>query len=109
MTKKNLGNTVLGWFVVREGEDEEREETEEEPEPPPQRLAPQIKRKPPPPLPAADAPPSVRLPGNVLLPTPRLRREINSVARAVSAGLVMLDPALPLGAIGPSGRRTALG
>jgi phosphatidylinositol alpha-1,6-mannosyltransferase len=44
----------------------------------------------------------VRLPGKILLPTPRLRREINSLAREVDAGLVVLDPALPLGAVGPS-------
>lgn len=30
--KKGLGETVLGWFVVREGEEEEQKETAEEPE-----------------------------------------------------------------------------
>jgi phosphatidyl-myo-inositol dimannoside synthase len=44
----------------------------------------------------------VRLPGKMLLPTPRLRHQIDSIAREVEARLVVLDPALPVGAIGPS-------
>jgi len=44
----------------------------------------------------------VRLPGKMLLPTSRLRRQIDAVAREFEAGLVLLDPALPVGAIGPS-------
>jgi phosphatidylinositol alpha-1,6-mannosyltransferase len=37
----------------------------------------------------------------VLLPTPRLRRRIDQLADEIGAQLVVLDPALPLGAIGP--------
>src|SRR4051794_32517168 len=37
----------------------------------------------------------------LLLPTPRLRRRIDALAAEVDAGIVLLDPALPLGAIGP--------
>jgi phosphatidyl-myo-inositol dimannoside synthase len=44
----------------------------------------------------------VRLPGKMLLPTPRLRYRIDSIAREIGAGLVLLDPALPVGAIGSS-------
>lgn len=42
-----------------------------------------------------------RVPGRVLLPTPRLVRRIRESARRAGAGLVVLDPAFPLGAIGP--------
>ncbi len=37
----------------------------------------------------------------VLLPTPGMVREIDRVAERAGADLVMLDPALPLGAVGP--------
>jgi phosphatidylinositol alpha-1,6-mannosyltransferase len=37
----------------------------------------------------------------VLLPTPMLRRRIDALADAVGADVVMLDPALPLGLVGP--------
>lgn len=37
----------------------------------------------------------------VLLPNPVLRRHIRRLATEVGAGLVVLDPALPLGALGP--------
>ena len=37
----------------------------------------------------------------VLLPTPGMIREIDRVAERAGADLVMLDPALPLGAVGP--------
>ena len=43
----------------------------------------------------------VRSRQKVLLPTPGLRREVDGLAREVEAGLVVLDPALPVGAIGP--------
>jgi phosphatidylinositol alpha-1,6-mannosyltransferase len=43
-----------------------------------------------------------RVPGRILLPTASLRRRIDSLATSVGASLVVLDPALPLGAIGPS-------
>lgn len=36
----------------------------------------------------------------VLLPTPSMVRRVNELAREVGAGLVVLDPALPLGMIG---------
>jgi phosphatidylinositol alpha-1,6-mannosyltransferase len=36
-----------------------------------------------------------------LLPTPALRRRVEALVREVGAGLVFLDPALPLGALGP--------
>ena len=38
--------------------------------------------------------------GPVLLPTPPLAREIRRVATEVGAGLVVLDPALPIGLVG---------
>jgi len=38
---------------------------------------------------------------SVLLPTPTLRRTIDRLAAEVDAPLVLLDPALPLGALGP--------
>ena len=41
-----------------------------------------------------------RLP--VLLPSPRLARAIDTVASELDAGMVVLDPALPLGLVGPS-------
>jgi hypothetical protein len=37
----------------------------------------------------------------VLLPTPALARRIDSLAEDVGATLIFLDPALPLGALGP--------
>jgi phosphatidyl-myo-inositol dimannoside synthase len=43
----------------------------------------------------------VRSPRRVLLPTPSLARDIDRLAAAVDAPLVMLDPALPLGRLGP--------
>jgi len=39
--------------------------------------------------------------GRVLLPTPALARRIDSLAAEVAAGVVFLDPALPLGLLGP--------
>jgi phosphatidylinositol alpha-1,6-mannosyltransferase len=39
--------------------------------------------------------------GRVLLPTPRLSRRIDALAAEVQADVVFLDPALPLGAVGP--------
>lgn len=38
----------------------------------------------------------------VLLPTPSLRRRIDRLAAEVDATIVLLDPALPLGVLGPS-------
>ncbi|MGZ6963328.1 MAG: glycosyltransferase family 4 protein [Acidimicrobiia bacterium] len=38
----------------------------------------------------------------VLLPNPLLARRIDALAREVGAGIVFLDPALPLGLLGPS-------
>ncbi|MCU1453144.1 MAG: glycosyltransferase [Acidimicrobiales bacterium] len=38
----------------------------------------------------------------VLLPTPSLRRRIDRLAAEVDAGLVLIDPALPLGLLGPA-------
>ncbi len=42
-----------------------------------------------------------RAPGRVLVPTPQLVRRIRESARAIGANLVLLDPALPLGLVGP--------
>jgi phosphatidylinositol alpha-1,6-mannosyltransferase len=42
-----------------------------------------------------------RVSGTVLWPTPRLRRRIERLAAEIEAGFVVLDPALPLGAVGP--------
>ena len=47
----------------------------------------------------------VRLRDRVLLPTPKLARTIDDLAREAKAELVVLDPALPLGVLG---RRLAL-
>jgi len=59
--KKGLGSTVLGWFVVREGEDAEEEESPEK------IIAKYGKKLPPTPPPPHDetAPPSLRLQGDV--------------------------------------------
>jgi phosphatidyl-myo-inositol dimannoside synthase len=43
----------------------------------------------------------VRDRARVLLPTRRLRRRVEALADEVGAGLVVLDPALPLGLLGP--------
>lgn len=42
---------------------------------------------------------------SVLLPTPSLARRIDALAEEVGAGLVVLDPALPVGLLGPRLRR----
>ena len=42
-----------------------------------------------------------RRPDTTLLPTPALAREIRRLAADLGAGLVMLDPALPVGRVGP--------
>jgi len=42
-----------------------------------------------------------RVPAKVLLPTPMLVRRIREMAERVGADLVLLDPAFPLGLIGP--------
>jgi phosphatidylinositol alpha-1,6-mannosyltransferase len=44
----------------------------------------------------------VRVPGRILFfPTPGARRRVRALAREVGASLVVLDPALPLGLLGP--------
>ena len=43
----------------------------------------------------------VRTPERVLLPTPSLARRIDALAAEVGAELVVLDPALPVGLLGP--------
>ena len=43
----------------------------------------------------------------LLLPTPALARRIDALAREVGAGVILLDPALPLGALGPRLRAAA--
>ena len=43
-----------------------------------------------------------RVPNRVLLPTPATVRRIRAMAGDVGASLVVLDPALPLGLVGPS-------
>ena len=42
-----------------------------------------------------------RVPSRVLLPTPELVRRIRAAAERVGADLVVLDPAVPLGLVGP--------
>src|SRR5205814_261555 len=49
----------------------------------------------------AQAFPVVRDRDKVLLPTPALAGRIDALARQVGAGVIFLDPALPLGALGP--------
>ena len=60
MSKKPLGKTVLGWFVVQD-EEEEAAEAEASPEEVVQKYA----KRPAPPPPAETAPPSIRLQGDV--------------------------------------------
>jgi phosphatidyl-myo-inositol dimannoside synthase len=43
-----------------------------------------------------------RLDSSVLLPTPEVARSIRRVATEVDAGLVIIDPAFPLGLLGPT-------
>ena len=43
----------------------------------------------------------VRSRAKVLLPTPALARDVDALAREVGAGVIFVDPALPLGALGP--------
>jgi len=43
-----------------------------------------------------------RVPGRVLVPTPALLRRIGALARDTGASLVVLDPAIPLGLVGPA-------
>jgi phosphatidylinositol alpha-1,6-mannosyltransferase len=43
-----------------------------------------------------------RVPSRILLPTPSLRRRVEALAAEVGAKLVLVDPAFPLGVIGPS-------
>ena len=47
----------------------------------------------------------IRADERVLLPSPALSKRVQSLADEVGAGLIVLDPALPLGMIGPSLRR----
>ncbi|HEV3281422.1 MAG TPA: glycosyltransferase family 4 protein [Acidimicrobiales bacterium] len=42
-----------------------------------------------------------RVPGRVLAPTPSLVRRIRDSARRIGADLVLIDPAFPLGVVGP--------
>lgn len=63
MSKKSLGNTVLGWFVVREDDEGNViEEKDEEPEQVVEKIVAKKVAPRPPPLPADTAPPSIRLP-----------------------------------------------
>ncbi len=67
---KKIGETVLGWFVVRENDGAEEdlaEEAKAAPAPDPVAMVDRVQRRRPPPVPAPadDAPPSVRLPGKV--------------------------------------------
>ena len=50
---------------------------------------------------AAQPFPVIRARERVLLPTPPVRRRIERLARELDAELVVLDPALPLGLVGP--------
>ncbi len=50
---------------------------------------------------AAQAFPVHRWPGQVLLPTPALARRIRRLATEAGAEVVLLDPALPVGLLGP--------
>jgi phosphatidylinositol alpha-1,6-mannosyltransferase len=50
---------------------------------------------------AAQPFPVVRTPERVLLPTPGLARRIDALAAETGASLVVLDPALPVGMLGP--------
>ena len=109
MSKKNLGNTVLGWFVVREdgqggeSEEEELEELEPEPEPEkPSKAVQQYKRKVAPPLPDDAAPPSVRLQGNVpqvaagSTPDPRVFAQVFHAAQITDEAQGRVEKALAL-------------
>jgi hypothetical protein len=67
VSKKSLGESVLGWFVVKEGDDgahEEQPEPEPEPAPPVRKRA-ALAMPPAPPPPHQSAPPSIRRPMEV--------------------------------------------
>ena len=42
-----------------------------------------------------------RIPSRVMLPTPDLARRVDRLAAEIDAGLVLLDPAVPVGRLGP--------
>jgi hypothetical protein len=59
VSKKGLGKTVLGWFVVQD------EEEEQEVEASPEEVVQKFVKRPAPPPPADTAPPSIRLQGDL--------------------------------------------
>jgi hypothetical protein len=93
--KKGLGETVLGWFVVRE--DEEAEEVSPE-----QIIAKYGKKLPPSPPPPAEAPPSVRLQGEVptlqagAAPDPRVFAKVFKAAQIPEDAQQRVEKALSL-------------
>lgn len=59
MSKKALGKTVLGWFVVQDEEEQQEEQAS------PEEVVQKYAKRPAPPPPAETAPPSIRLRGDV--------------------------------------------
>ena len=59
MSKKALGKTVLGWFVVQDEEEQQDEQAS------PEEVVQKYAKRPAPPPPAETAPPSIRLRGDV--------------------------------------------
>jgi hypothetical protein len=93
--KKGLGETVLGWFVVREGDDEEAEETAET-------VVAAYAQKAPPPRPNANAPPSLRLQGDVPqvaaggIPDQRIFAQVYKAAQIADDAQERVEKALEL-------------
>lgn len=92
--KKGLGETVLGWFVVRE-----EDETDESPE---KIIAKYGKKLPPTPAPADEAPPSVKLQGEVpvlsagVAPDTRVFAQVFKAAQIAEEAQQRVEKALSL-------------
>jgi hypothetical protein len=95
--KKGLGSTVLGWFVVREGEDEQEESPEKI-------IAKYGKKLPPAPPPPHDeaAPPSLRLQGEIpqvpagVTPDQRVFTQVYKAAQITDDAQQRVEKALSL-------------
>lgn len=93
--KKGLGETVLGWFVVREGDDDTTEDT-------PEKAVEAYGKRDPPPRPSAGAPPSLRLQGDVpqvaagATPDPRVFAQVYKAAQIADDAQERVEKALEL-------------
>jgi hypothetical protein len=93
--KKSLGSTVLGWFVVREDEEQDEDET-------PEKIIAKYGKKPPTPPPDEKAPPSLRLQGDVpqvpagAAPDPRVFGQVFKAAQITEEAQQRVEKALSL-------------